>query len=76
MRPGRSAKVIYFSSMYFTTPRWGQRVVKGYSAIFGNALVVAARRVDLPEFGNPINPMSAKSFNSKKTFLFYPGIPD
>ena len=61
--------------MNLTCPIYGLRVVKGYAAILGKALVKAARREDLPAFGNPTNPMSANilSFNSIR--LVYPYLP-
>ena len=75
MIPGKSAKTIYDSSTNFVRPKYGLNVVKGYGAIFGNALVIAASNVLFPAFGNPINPTSAIIFNLNSYSISSPFVP-
>src|SRR2546428_3271869 len=65
MSPGMSATTSSLSSNR-ATPRLGTSVVNGKSAIFGRALVSAARSVDFPAFGRPVRPTSARSLSSSR----------
>src|SRR5699024_615931 len=58
INPGTSATVNTMSSAV-TTPRFGARVVNGYSAILGRAADSTEINEDFPADGNPINPTSA-----------------
>ena len=45
-------------------------VENGYEAIFGEAAVIAARRLDLPALGSPIMPTSPSNFSSNLIDFF------
>jgi len=75
INPGISAILITKSSINLIFPTIGLRVVNGYSAILGSALVTLANRVDFPALGNPTKPISARIFNSKRNYLSYPNYP-
>ena len=64
INPGISATTKLEQLFIFTTPKFGLRVVKGYSAIFGFADDILEIKVDLPALGFPRSPTSAKTFNS------------
>ena len=74
IRPGMSASTTCPSSSSIT-PRFGSRVVKGYGAIFGRARVKAASSDDLPAFGRPTSPTSARSFSLRSSQRSSPGRP-
>ena len=76
MRPGTSARTMRsYSSGYSMTPICGWRVVKGYAATFGRALVMRVVSEDLPALGKPTRPTSAMLFSSSRNSPISPGSP-
>src|SRR4051794_17083027 len=54
---------------------YGFRVVKGYGAMSGLEVEMAARMDDFPELGNPTSATSASSFSSITAYRALPGKP-
>lgn len=70
IRPGTSASSARNPSLYSIVPTSGCRVVNGYGAISGWALLIAARSDDFPAFGNPTRPISA-TISYNENLIFY-----